>query len=38
MDTQAIEIHSGNTELNRNVLKFGYGIIYKYEGTLFSFI
>ena len=30
----AIEIHSGNAELKRNVLKFGYGINYKYEGTL----
>ena len=30
----AIEIHSGNTELKRNVLKFGYGINYKHEGTL----
>ena len=29
-----IEIHSGNMELKRNVLKFGYGINYKYEGTL----
>ena len=31
----AIEIHSDNVELKRNVLKFGYGINYKYEGTLF---
>ena len=30
----AIEIHSGDTELKRNVLKFGYGINCKYEGTL----
>ena len=29
-----IEIHSGNTEFKRNALKFGYGINYKYEGTL----
>ena len=29
-----IEICSGDTELKRNVLKFGYGINYKYEGTL----
>ena len=29
-----IEIHSSNTELQRNVLKFGYGINYKYECTL----
>ena len=28
------EICSGDTELKRNVLKFGYGINYKYEGTL----
>ena len=31
----AIEIHSGDMELKRNVLKFGYGINYKYEGILF---
>ena len=30
----AIEIHFGNMELKRNVLKFGYAINYKYEGTL----
>ena len=30
----AIEIHSGNMELKTNILKFGYGINYKYEGTL----
>ena len=29
-----IEICSGNTELKRNVLKFGYGINYTYESTL----
>ena len=29
-----IEIHSGDMELKRNVLKFGYGINYKYKGTL----
>ena len=29
-----IEICSGNMELKRNVLKFGYGINYKYEVTL----
>ena len=29
-----LEIHSSDTELKRNVLKFGYGINYKYEGTL----
>ena len=29
-----VEIHSGNMELKRNVLKCGYGINYKYEGTL----
>ena len=29
-----IEIHSSNMELKRNVLKFGYGNNYKYEGTL----
>ena len=28
------EICSGDMELKRNVLKFGYGINYKYEGTL----
>ena len=28
------EINPGNTELQRNVLKFGYGINYKYIGTL----
>ena len=32
----AIEIHSDNMELKRNVLKSGYGINYKYEGTLFD--
>ena len=30
----ATEICSGNMELKRNVLKFGYGINYKYECTL----
>ena len=30
----AIEICSGDMELKRNLLKFGYGINYKYEGTL----
>ena len=30
-----IEIHSGNTELKKIVLKFGYGINYRYEATLF---
>ena len=30
----AIEIHSGDMELRRNVLKLGFGINYKYEGTL----
>ena len=30
----AIEIGTSNMELKRNVLKFGYGINYKYEGTL----
>ena len=30
----AIDICSGITKLKRNVLKFGYGINYKYEGTL----
>ena len=29
-----IEICSGNMKLKRNVLKFGYGTNYKYEGTL----
>ena len=29
-----IEICSSNMELERKVLKFGYGINYKYEGTL----
>ena len=29
-----MEINLGNTELQRNVLKFGYGINYKYIGTL----
>ena len=29
----AIEICSGNMELKRKVLKFGYGINYKYEDT-----
>ena len=29
-----IEICSGDMELKKNVLKFGYGINYKYEGTL----
>ena len=29
-----MEIHLGNTELQSNVLKFGYGINYKYIGTL----
>ena len=29
-----MEINPGNTELQKNVLKFGYGINYKYEGTL----
>ena len=29
-----MEINSGNTELQRNVLKFCYGINYKYLGTL----
>ena len=29
-----IVMHSGDTELRRNVLKFGYGINFKYEGTL----
>ena len=29
-----VDICSNNTELKRNVLKFGYGINYKYEGTL----
>ena len=29
-----MEISLGNTELQKNVLKFGYGIIYKYEGTI----
>ena len=29
-----IEINLGNTELQRNVLNFGYGINYKYVGTL----
>ena len=29
-----MEINLGNTELQRNVLKFGYGINYKYVGTL----
>ena len=29
-----MEINSGDTELQRNVLKFGYGINYKYVGTL----
>ena len=30
-----MEINLGNTELQKNVLKFGYGINYKYVGTLF---
>ena len=30
----ALEICPGNTELTRNVLKFGFGINYKYEVTL----
>ena len=29
-----IEICSSDTELKRNVLKFGYGIDYKYDSTL----
>ena len=29
-----MEIHLGDTKLQKNVLKFGYGINYKYEGTL----
>ena len=29
-----IEVCSDETELKRNVLKIGYGINYKYEGTL----
>ena len=29
-----MEINLGNTKLQRNVLKFGYGINYKYVGTL----
>ena len=29
-----MEINLGNTELQKNVLKFGYGINYKYIGTL----
>ena len=29
-----VEINLGNTELQRNILKFGYGISYKYVGTL----
>ena len=29
-----IEINSGNTDLQKNVLKFGYGINYKYVGSL----
>ena len=30
----AVEICFGNMGLKRNALKFGYGINYKYEGTL----
>ena len=30
-----MEINLGDTELQRNILKFGYGINYKYIGTLF---
>ena len=33
-----MEINSGDTELQRNVLEFGYGINYKYVGTLSHFI
>ena len=29
-----MEINLGNIELQKNVLKFSYGINYKYEGTL----
>ena len=29
-----MEINLGNTELQKNVLKFGYGINYMYESTL----
>ena len=29
-----IEINLGNTNLQKNILKFGYGINYKYVGTL----
>ena len=29
-----IELHSSDMELKRNVMKLGYGINYKYEGTL----
>ena len=29
-----MEINPGDTELQKNVLKFGYGINYKYIGTL----
>ena len=29
-----MEIHLGDTELQKNILKFGYGINYKYGGTL----
>ena len=29
-----MEINLGDTELQKNVLKFGYGINYKYVGTL----
>ena len=30
----AIEVCTGDIKLKRNVLKFGYGINYKYEGIL----
>ena len=29
-----MDINLGNTELQKNILKFGYGINYKYMGTI----
>ena len=29
-----MEINLGNTEIQKNIVKFGYGINYKYVGTL----
>ena len=30
-----MDINLGDTELQKNILKFGYGINYKYKGSIF---